>query len=174
MPCFIERFAGFAVRSAYLACCILLCPGQAGALTVTASLDIAAPPAVVWALVGRFCNIDLWHPMIKSCKQLKDHEFVDVNLPVRSLYGKRLAGAIVEQEISRDEENMRYSYILLEGPLPIRNAISTLSLLTTDSGTKISWRADFDADAREEAEAMMEIEEMYYDGLWGIAKEAMK
>jgi uncharacterized protein YndB with AHSA1/START domain len=41
--------------------------GAASAASVTKSIDVDAPPAKVWAMIGPFCSISAWHPAIGKC-----------------------------------------------------------------------------------------------------------
>ena len=39
----------------------------APATSLARSIDVDAPPAAVWALIGPFCGIKDWHPVIATC-----------------------------------------------------------------------------------------------------------
>ena len=41
--------------------------GAASAASVMKSIDVDAPPAKVWAMIGPFCSISAWHPAIGKC-----------------------------------------------------------------------------------------------------------
>ena len=66
---------------------------------------------------------------------------------------------------------MTYSYILLGGPLPVKNYSSTITVTARAQMSVVSWRATFDADGMSEADTLAEIEAMYERGLAGVAKE---
>ncbi|MET0745684.1 MAG: SRPBCC family protein, partial [Microvirga sp.] len=80
------------------------------ALEVTRSADIAAPPAKVWQTIGEFCGIGDWHPAIEKCV-LSDKD----GMKVRTLSLKG-GGTLKEEQVSRDDKVMSYTYTILEGP----------------------------------------------------------
>ena len=90
-------------------------PGYA--LEVTRSADIAAPPAKVWQTIGDFCGIGNWHPAIEKCA-LSDKD----GMKVRTLSLKG-GGTIKEEQVSRDDKVMSYTYTILESPLPVLSLI---------------------------------------------------
>ncbi|MCJ2047296.1 SRPBCC family protein, partial [Methylobacterium sp. J-078] len=56
----ISWLVGFLAAFAAKNCCGF-------ALAVTRSNDMEAPTAAVWALIGDFCAIEKWHPLVKRC-----------------------------------------------------------------------------------------------------------
>jgi uncharacterized protein YndB with AHSA1/START domain len=144
------------------------------ALEVSRSRDIAAPPAAVWAIMEDFCAIELWHPQVARCTLSEDEETAGIAMPVRGLVTTEGLGPIVEAETARDGAAMTYSYILLGGPLPVKNYSSTIAVTARAQMSVVTWRATFDADGMSEADTVAEIEAMYERGLAGIAKEAAR
>ena len=144
------------------------------ALEVSRSRDIAAPPAAVWAIMEDFCAIELWHPQVARCTLSEDEETAGIAMPVRGLVTTEGLGPIVEAETARNGAAMIYSYILLGGPLPVKNYSSTIAVTARAQASVVTWRATFDADGMSEADTVAEIEAMYERGLDGIAKEAAR
>ncbi|GJE44226.1 SRPBCC family protein [Methylobacterium soli] len=142
------------------------------ALEVIRGLDIPAPPAAVWAIMGDFCAIEHWHPQVKRCFLSEDDEDGAAALPVRRLFTTERESIIVEVETDRDEVSMSYSSRLLGGPVPVKNYSSTIAVTSNGAGALVTWRATFDADAVSDAEAVTFIAGSYERGLAGIAKEA--
>ncbi len=100
------------------------------ALEVTRSADIAAPPAKVWQTIGEFCGIGDWHPAIEKCV-LSDKD----GMKVRTLSLKG-GGTLKEEQVSRDDKVMSYTYTILEGPLPVADYKSTLAVAPEGTGSK--------------------------------------
>lgn len=142
------------------------------ALEVTRDLDISAPPAAVWAIMGDFCAIERWHPQVKRCFLSEDDEDGTAAMPVRGLITTDGGGVIVEAETDRDEGSLSYSSRLLGGPVPVKNYRSTIAVTPSGKGSLVTWRATFEADAVSDAEAVAFIAGSYERGLAGIAKEA--
>ena len=144
------------------------------ALEVSRSVDIAALPAAVWAIMGDFCSIELWHPQVEQCRLSEDEETAGIAMPVRGLKASGGLGTIVEAETARDGASMSYSYVLLGGPLPVKNYSSTIAVTGKAQGSVVTWRATFDADGMSDIEAVGTMEGVYERGLAGIAREAAK
>ena len=141
-------------------------PGYA--LEVTRSADIAAPPAKVWQTIGEFCGIGDWHPAIEKCA-LSDKD----GMKVRTLSLKG-GGTIKEEQVSRDDKVMSYTYTILESPLPVSDYKSTLSVAPAGSGSKVTWTGSFEAKGATAAEAKTVIDGIYVKGLAGIVDQATK
>jgi carbon monoxide dehydrogenase subunit G len=144
------------------------------ALEVSRSLEISAPPAAVWAIIGDFCSIELWHPQVERCTLSENDATDGVTLPVRGVVTTESAGTIVEAETARNEGGMSYSSILLGGPLPVRNYSSTIAVTAKAERAVVTWRATFEADGVSDSDAVAEIAGIYERGLAGIAREAAK
>lgn len=145
------------------------------ALEVTRSIDIEAPPAAVWALIGDFCAIEKWHPLVKRCT-ISNSRDDDEGKPVaiRRLVAADGLGTIVEVQTMRDEKAMSYSYAFVEGPLPVSAYNATISVKPNGAKTTVVWTATFDAAGMTDAEAKADIEDVYEQGLASIAKEASR
>lgn len=155
-----SAFAGAALALAVLA-------GPAASLEVTRTRDIDAPPAALWSIVGGFCDIARWHPMVEACTLGRED-----GAPVRSIVATGGLGTVVEIETSRDEAGMRYGYRFVAGPLPVRSYAATLAVTPRGAGARITWTATFEAKGMSDADAVADIADVYERGLAGIAREA--
>ncbi|SFL38202.1 SRPBCC family protein [Methylobacterium pseudosasicola] len=140
--------------------------GPAWALDVTKSVDVAASPEAVWKTIGGFCGIGDWHPVIEKCALSKKG-----GKDVRTLSLKG-GGTIVEEQESRDDAKMAYTYTILEGPLPVADYHSTLMVAKAGSGSKVTWTGTFKAKGAPDAKAQEAIAGVYEAGLKGIADKA--
>ena len=162
-------------RIAFAGClAALLAAGPACALEVTRSRDLPAPPAAVWALMGEFCAIQLWHPQVERCILSADDEDDGIRAQIRGLIVKGGLGTIVEVETARDEVGMSYSYSFIQGPLPVRAYNATLAVRPNGTGSTVIWSATFDAEGMGEPEAVADIAGVFEAGLAGIAREAAR
>ncbi|WP_426314068.1 SRPBCC family protein [Methylobacterium fujisawaense] len=146
-----------------------ICVGAAGpawALDVTKSVDVAASPEAVWKTIGGFCGIGDWHPVIEKCALSKKG-----GKAVRTLSLKG-GGTIVEEEESRNDTKMDYTYTILEGPLPVTDYHSTIMVAKAGSGSKVTWKGTFKAKGAPDAKAEEAIAGVYEAGLKGIADKA--
>jgi carbon monoxide dehydrogenase subunit G len=95
----------------------------------TVTIDIAAPPAAVWDVVGDPCGVTLWYPLYESCV---------VEGETRTL--RRADGAeLVERLLERDDERRFYSYSVLSGA-PLRSHEASFEVLEAAGGSRVAWR----------------------------------
>ncbi len=106
--------------------------------TVGDSVDLAASPDQVWAVIGQFGNL-MWHPLAASVQltgtgvgQLRSVETID---------GKR----IIERLEFVDDAQKLYRYSNVSG-LGVVNYTGTFAAKPKGSGTSVEWRVQFLAD----------------------------
>jgi uncharacterized protein YndB with AHSA1/START domain len=122
--------------------------GAASAASVTKSIDVDAPPAKVWAMIGPFCSISAWHPAIGKCTTDGNAE------PTRTLVTIDGKATFVEIETARDEKGMSYSYAIKSSPLPLSDYKSTIKVEPKGEGlSTITWSSTFTPAAGKEASA---------------------
>ena len=139
-------------------------PGHA--LEVQKSATVAASPDKVWHTIGDFCGIAAWHPAVEKCVPSdKDGQ----KIRTLSLKG---GGTLVEQQVSRDDKVMSYTYTIVEGPLPVSDYRSTLAVAPEGSGSKVSWQGSFAAKGVPDTVAQDVIQGIYDSGLKAIADKA--
>lgn len=136
------------------------------AIDVMKSIDVAAPPAKVWSTIGDFCGIGTWHPAIEKCVPSTKGTAM---LRTLSLKG---GGTIVESQTNRDDKAMSYTYAIVDGPLPVSDYSSTLTVKPSGSGSKVTWTGTFKAKGAPDAVAKDAIEGIYTSGLAAIADKA--
>jgi hypothetical protein len=105
--------------------------------TVGDSVDLAAPPDQVWAVIGQFG--EMWHPLIASIKltgegvsQLRTIELID---------GKQ----IIERLEFMDNSQRLYRYTNVSG-IGAVDYTGTLDVKPKGSGSSVEWRVQFLAD----------------------------
>lgn len=139
-------------------------PGHA--LELKRSADIAAPPAKVWQTIGDFCGIGSWHPAIETCTPSETG-----GMKVRTLALKG-GGTIKEQQLTRDDKVMSYTYTILESPLPVSDYTSTLAVAPDGSGSKVTWSGTFNAKGAPASVATDAIQGIYESGLKALGETA--
>ncbi len=102
--------------------------------TVEESVDLAAAPGDVWALIGPFGA--LWHPLVASVKltgsgvgQLRTIETID---------GKQM----IERLDVVDQKRRTYSYTMISG-IPAVSYVGTLDVKPKGAGSTAEWRVQF-------------------------------
>ena len=152
--------------SKFLAAAIALAmAAPAFAIEVKKHVVVNATPEAAWAAIGDFCGISTWHPAVAGCALTKEGK---KTLRTLSLNG---GGTIVERMTRWDDAKMRYSYIILSGPLPVANYHSTLSVHAGRKGTVIRWSGTFDAKDAPDDKATEAIAGVYDSGLAALVKK---
>ncbi|MGU3358933.1 SRPBCC family protein [Methylobacterium sp. M6A4_1b] len=136
------------------------------ALDAAKTIDVAAPPAKVWATIGDFCGIGQWHPAIEKCVLSQDG---GKTLRTLSLKG---GGTIVESQTKRDDKAMSYTYAIVSGPLPVSDYSSTISVMPKGSGSTVNWTGSFKAKGAPDAVAIDAVSGIYDSGLKAIADKS--
>ena len=131
---------------------------------VTRTLSLNAAAADVWARIGSFQGLAEWHPVVETCTAESGGE-------VRRL-GIGGGAEIVERLESHDDNAMSYSYVIVEGPLPVANYRSTLRVRDNGDGiSTVEWSGDFDAAGVADADADEAIAGVYQAGLDSLRAE---
>lgn len=136
------------------------------ALEVTKSVMVPASPEAVWKTIGGFCGIGDWHPVIEKCVLSKKGGKEERTLSLKG------GGTIIEQEQSRNDKKMDYTYTILSGPLPVEDYKSTIMVEKDGSGSKVTWTGNFKAKGASDDKAKEAIAGVYDAGLKGIAAKA--
>ena len=144
----------------------LTAAAPAYAIDLERSTTIAAPPAKVWQTIGDFCGIGNWHPAVEKCTPSEEN-----GMKVRTLSLKG-GGTIKEEQVSRDDKVMSYTYTILESPLPVSDYKSTLSVAPAGSGSKVTWTGTFNAKGAPDTVATDAIQGIYDSGLKALADKA--
>jgi carbon monoxide dehydrogenase subunit G len=149
----------------------------ASRLKDTESVEINAPPAKVWKVMGNFHDMS-WLPGVVSTTGTGDNT-PGVAKRVITLKG----GATVEESLYKyDAADMSYSYAIDKVDLkvlPVTNYSSTLVVLPDGDKSKVEWRGAFfrgdpnfnpPPDLSDDA-AMKGVSGLYKAGLAGLKKK---
>lgn len=129
-------------------------------VTVTASIPSSVD--AVWLMIGPFDAIAKWHPAVERA-ELEERG-------TRRRLHLVGGGSILEQLESHDDAARTYSYSILEGPLPVRDYVSTLRVTRGEGGqTLVEWSSRFEPTVEPE-EAERVIRGIYDAGLTNLQK----
>ena len=110
---------------------------------VSEGIDVDAPAAEVWALIGDFDAAHEWLPMVTETRAEGGNEPDATRTLVLE------GGAEVNEVLRRyDGEGMSYSYRIPDAThdvavLPVNNYSSTLSVADNGEGSTVTWRGAF-------------------------------
>lgn len=133
-------------------------------LEVKRETQVAAAPADVWAVIGDFGGLAEWHPAASACSAETVHGEIHRTIVVGD--GARL----VEKLENLDDAAHTYSYSILEGPLPVDDYLSTLSVEADGTGSMIRWTGRFVAKGAPDDQAKDVIGGIYDMGLAALKK----
>jgi Polyketide cyclase / dehydrase and lipid transport len=129
------------------------------------AVSVAAPPDRVWSLIRDFQAVRNWHPGIDGCELTQDGGDT-----VRVITTK--GGAVLREKLlEQDDTNRRYSYTIVESPLPIADYRSTIEVRPAGkdgSRSSIVWQGRFAATIPDEEKAMAAVAGIYEAGLEGL------
>ena len=156
-------------KTILLAAGIMAASSPAWAIDVDRSTEVKASPDKVWALIGDFCGIGDWHPAVEKCS-LSD----SAGISTRTLTLAGGGGTLVEALVSRDDAAMSYTYKIVDGPLPVANYVSTISVRDGDEPdeSEVSWTGTFDAKGAPDEKATEVIAGIYESGLSALKQKA--
>ena len=153
------------LRIALITALTVVVSAPAQAIDVKKHVMVSVPPEAAWNAIGDFCGIANWHPAVAKCELSRTD---GATLRTLSLNG---GGTLVEKLLAWDAAHKKYSYGIVDGPLPVSQYRSTLSVGKAAKGATITWVGSFDAKGVPDAKAQDVIEGVYTGGLDGLAKK---
>ena len=122
-------------------------------MQVNESRVITADPATVWKIGGDTANVADWIPALESSYQREDMRYT-------TFAGG--GGEAVERIVEHDDQQRRYVYDYVSGPLPLESYRSVFAVVDHPEGAQITWDADFrGASAEEDAALAQAISAIY-------------
>lgn len=140
--------------------------GAASAFALEAKVEktLAVDAASGWAAVGDFCGISKWHPVVAKCETSEKDGKTFRTLTLKD------GAKLLEQLVAFDKAGMSYTYTIVEGPLPVKNYKSTISVKPAGSTSTLSWAGTFDANGAADADAVKTITGIYEAGAGQLVK----
>lgn len=132
--------------------------------TVTKDISIDAAADEVWRIAGDPAQIADWLPPIESSKVEGDR---------RSCTLADGGGQIEERILEHSDEERRYRYEILDGPMPLSSYVSAFEVAEHDGHAHVTWSAEFEPeDAGQEQELVQTFDEIYGSGLDALKQQA--
>ena len=125
--------------------------------------DLKAAPDEVWKLIGGFNALPDWHPAVEKSELEEEGSMRRLDLAG--------GGTIIEKLTKLDDKERRYSYSIVDSPLPVANYVSTISVKDDGEGnTRVEWSSEFEAEGAAENEAMDVVAGIYQAGFDNLKK----
>ncbi len=133
---------------------------------VSMKTELKVPADEVWKLIGGFNALPDWHPAVEKSTTEGEGEGSVRRL---SLAG---GGTIVERLESVNDDERRYSYSIVDGPLPVSNYKATISVREQGDGTAtvVEWSSEFSPSGASESDAEKVIQGIYDAGFENLKK----
>jgi hypothetical protein len=126
-------------------------------------MSVAAPPDKTWSEIRDFQAIREWHPAIGSCEITREGGDTIRVITTRD------GGVLREKLLEHDDAKRRYTYSIVESPLPVSDYRSTIEVRPlTGNGNRslIVWQGSFDSPDGENAIKI--VGGIYEAGLEGL------
>ena len=135
------NIASLKLAAIALAASIGIAHAAAPVLHETKTMEIAAPPAKVWGMIGQFSDLT-WVPPVKTSTATQGNAVGSVR--TLDLGGPRL----MEQLTAYDPAAMSYSYVITKDPanvktLPVTDYSSTISVKPSGYRSLVTWTGAF-------------------------------
>ena len=132
---------------------------------VTMSNRVAASPEAIWQVMGGFGAMANWHPLVERTET--DGSGTG---SVRTLH--LVGGGKLVERLEQEQPNeRRYSYSIIDGPLPVRNYSADIRVSDNGDGTSaVEWSSSFEPTAADPTTAIKAIEDVYRAGLDNLQK----
>lgn len=107
-------------------------------LSVTRSIEIAAPPSKVWAVMGDFGDMSYLAAAVERTEIVKG---VNNRIGAQRRIDLKDGGAVLETLTAR--RPYQVSYRMDESGLPVTDYTSTLRVAAAGAGSKLTWSGQF-------------------------------
>jgi polyketide cyclase/dehydrase/lipid transport protein len=137
--------------------------------TLSRSVDVNAPPAAVWSMIGPWCAIKDWLPPVGSCTEKAGPP------RERTLVTKDGKATFIERETARNEADHSYSYAFKSTPLPVTGYEATIKVIAKGPiMSTVTWSSTYMPNAGKEQDAQKALTEIYDAGLSTIKAKFTK
>lgn len=132
--------------------------------TVKKDITIDATADEVWRIAGDPARISDWLPPIESSQVDGDR---------RSCTLAEGGGQIEERILEHSDQERRYRYEILEGPMPLSSYVSSFQVSEHEGHAHVNWTAEFEAEeAGQEEELVSTFDDIYGGGLEALKQQA--
>lgn len=130
---------------------------------------LAVPAAIVWAAIRKIDRLDVWFPIIETCKTAGEG--------VGAVRYMTLAGGgkIRDTVEEIDDANMRLAYLRPVSPFPVSHYRGTVEVFESYDGLGVvAWTIDFESQPADAASVAELVRNAIGDGLDGMEKDLLE
>lgn len=142
----------------------------AKSLKVTETVEIAAPPDVVWVKVKDFNGMHNWHPAVKKTDIIEGENNKKGAVRVLTLGD---GGTIKEKLLAHGDKSLKYN--IMEGVLPVSDYVSTIRVKPGKSGgSLVEWQGKFKRKAQGDNPPQGQDDKTAMDTITSVYKAGLK
>ncbi len=105
--------------------------------TVSKSIDLPVAADKVWAVLGDFNGLPRWAAGIANSELSNNGKRRTLTL--------KAGGSVVEDLVDYDAAGRRYSYSIVEGPIPVSRHKATMAVIDRGPGkSAVQWSCEFE------------------------------
>jgi carbon monoxide dehydrogenase subunit G len=118
----------------------------------------------VWDLMSDFGGLASWNPQIDSCEV--------AGQGVGAVRTLSMGGLVIKERLeSIDAASRKYSYAIIEGPVPATGYLATVQISDAGSGkTTVLWTSEFEPAGAPEEDLVKLFEGVYQGGIQAAEK----
>ena len=127
-------------------------------------VELSASADTVWEIVSNFNAFTRYIALV-------DDSHIDpaASGTVRTL--TLSSGDVLKEKLIRyDYDKKVLQYTIVEGPLPVKDYLSTMTVIPTSDGCRFVWSGEFNAEGMSDAQACEVMEGIYQLGCDGLQK----
>jgi mxaD protein len=114
---------------------------KAATLNVEEKIEINAPTSTVWSKLHNFSDMGAWHPAVKKTELVEGQNNKAGAVRLLTLQD---GGTIKEKLTAYEFKEKSFEYEIIEGVLPVRNYVSTLTVTEAKGGKSlVVWKGNF-------------------------------
>jgi len=139
---------------------------------VRRSTIIDAPIDQVWQFLRDFNGHERWHPAVAESR-IEEGRAAD-RIGAVHRFKLKEGGTLREQLLTLSDRDRRFTYCILEAPMPLIGYVSTVELKPVTDGARTywDWRCEFRSPPGEEAELTALVGEQIYEAGFDAVKRA--
>jgi hypothetical protein len=127
-------------------------------VTVSRTYPTSSPQSL-WGIIGAPGSLADWHPAI--AQSLMDGDRRTLTLADGAVF--------LEDVTNHSDDEMTYSYAVVESPVPVTGFTSTLSVQADGAGARATWAGDFEVVGATPTEIEEMVRGLYEAGLSAVA-----
>ncbi len=140
-------------------------------LSASVSVEIDAPAAKVWDAVKDFNGLNTWHPAVDTDQLVEGKNNQAGAVRLLTLKG---GGTIKEKLLRFDGAHHSFTYMILEGVLPVSSYKSTLTVKSAGAGkSQVIWSGHFKRKNVGDHPADNENDTTATDAIFGVYKSGL-